>query len=99
MFDGPSGPGVRAMTSQSLADRLDDRWACRQRTIYGRHGWLVSWMPSTAPLWLARLSCPESPDTAEGLGRTRREAIVAADRALRARIEEDADALDIAYQA
>jgi hypothetical protein len=95
------------MTASSLSDRLDERWACRQRAIYGRHAWLVSWRPATEEdprddahaelLWLARVSCPESPDTAEGLGATRRAAIVAADRALRIMIEEDQEAVDSAY--
>jgi hypothetical protein len=68
---------------QSMIDEYDERFARRRRQRYGLRGWLVSWYRQPGGRWLARLSCPDQPDTVERLGRTRCEAINRADAALR----------------
>lgn len=65
-----------------LRDRLDERRARRARTRLGHRRWLVSWRRTGRGAWLARLSCPEVPETVEQAGRTRSEAIAAAVAAL-----------------
>ena len=66
-----------------LQDWRDDRGARRLRWDYGHRGWLVSWRCVGGERWLARLSCPDRPETIERDGRTRLEAIREADAALR----------------
>lgn len=73
-----------------LQDWRDDRRARRLRWDYGHRGWLVSWREAGDQRWLARLSCPERPETIERGGRTRIEAIRQADDALRRALRERA---------
>ncbi len=84
------------MFLRSLTDQQDERLARRRREALGRARWLVSWMPSErGGPWLARLSCPQWPDTVESTGRTRCEAISRAElilnRALSGAIGTEAD--------
>lgn len=71
-----------------LQNWRDDRRARRLRWDYGHRGWLVSWRCVGGERWLARLSCPERPETIEGDGRTRIEAIRHADAGLRRMLRE-----------
>jgi hypothetical protein len=64
-------------------DKRDDQRARVLRANYGRRGWLVSWRRLEDGSWLARLSCPEWPETVEATGATRCRAILRADWALR----------------
>ncbi len=78
-------------------DEHDERWARWMRDEFGRKQWLLSWYRlDDAQGWLARLSCPELPDTLEADGRTRCLAIGRAHRALEAQLiaHRNAEALD-----
>ena len=61
-----------------LGDRRDERRACQTRTNLGCRRWLVSWRRTERGAWLARLSCPEVPETIERTGPTRCAAIARA---------------------
>ena len=61
---------------------VDQSRAVKLRNEYGRVGWLVSWYPQEDEFWLARLSCPNYPETVEALGQSRCLAIDSATRHL-----------------
>ena len=67
--------------SEVMGD-VDQSKAVKLRQEYGRVGWLVSWYPQEDEFWLARLSCPNYPETVEALGQSRCLAIDSATRHL-----------------
>ena len=66
-------------------EEYDERWARWMREEFGRKLWLLSWQPlEHGRGWLARLSCPDLPETVETEGQSRCHAIGRAHRALEA---------------
>src|SRR5690349_1746716 len=84
----PSGQGPPRMRIPffSLLDRRDEGRARALRADLGLRGKIVSWHRDEEPRgpsrWIARVSCPDWPDTVEGRGLSRCRAIRAADEAL-----------------
>jgi len=73
---------------KTLRDDHDERWARLMRDEFGRRKWLLSWhRDEVADAWLARLSCPQLPETVERHGRSRCHAIGRANRALSAMLQ------------
>ncbi|RUL85733.1 hypothetical protein [Tautonia sociabilis] len=64
------------------ADDRDARRADRLRRSLGRMRWLISWERRGDGRWVARLSCPELPETVARCGRSRCEAARRAARVL-----------------
>ena len=70
---------------RSPREEYDERWARWMREEFGRKRWLLSWHRlGDGRGWLARLSCPEHPETVEVEGQSRCHAIGRAHRALEA---------------
>jgi hypothetical protein len=65
-----------------VMDGVDESRAKRLQGEYGRVKWLVSWHKQDEGLWLARVSCPNWPETVEGVGQSRCLAIDSATRHL-----------------
>ncbi len=63
-----------------VMEDVDISRAVKMRTEYGRVKWLLSWYPQEDDFWLARLSCPNYPETVEALGQSRCLAIDSATR-------------------
>lgn len=76
---------------QTWRDRRDDRRARRRRDELGRRRWLVSWQSRRDGWWVARVSCPQDPETVERAGATRLDAIESAERALADRLAATPD--------
>ncbi len=73
---------------KTLRDDHDERWARLMRDEFGRRRWLLSWQRDDAGEgWVARLSCPQLPETVERQGRSRCHAIGRANRALTALLQ------------
>jgi hypothetical protein len=68
-----------ATTRSAVLDRLDEQRAVIRRSQLGQARWLVSWLDDGSGRWLARLSGPGCEETIETLGRSRFEAIAAAE--------------------
>ncbi len=69
----------------SPREEYDERWARWMREEFGRKRWILSWQRlGEGRGWLARLSCPEHPETVEVDGQSRCHAIGRAHRALEA---------------
>ena len=74
---------------RTLRDEHDERWARLMRDEFGRRRWLLSWQPHGAgETWIARLSCPQLPETIEREGRSRCHAIGRANRAMAVALQE-----------